>query len=335
MSGTIGILLSSAGRRVALMDCFRAAVCRLGLKPRLLAVDADPGWSPACWRADGFAAVPRCDDPSFPAAVLAFCRREKAGLLIPTIDPELPVYARHAAAFRAAGVHVAVPDAGFVAVAGDKLETVSFLRRCGVATPATWPLATSAEPAPADFPLIAKPRRGSAGVGVTVLETPADIGRFRARQADAASGWLLQSCCRGRELTVHCYYRRGRLLAAVPHRRHRVRDGEVCLGETVVSAAAAAAAARIGAAWPALSGVICFQGFESEEGFAVTEINARFGGGYPLAEMAGAGFARALLEETLGREPRVTGDYVAGMRMLRYDAAVFVGPDGKPREPPC
>lgn len=331
MSDRIGILLSSAGRRVALMGCLRDAARQLGLTPRMVAIDIAPAWSPACQLADVQVAVPRCDAPEFADAVLSICRREGVRLLVPTIDPELPVYARQADSLRAAGVHVAVPDAGFVALASDKRESVAFLRRCGVPTPAAWTLTEAARRPTADFPMIVKPRAGSASVGVACLADASALENFRRRVAGSAEDWIVQARCSGRELTVHAYYRRGRLLSAVPHHRHRVRAGEVCLGETVVCAAAHDAAARIGGGWPGLSGVICFQGFEDDAGFLVTEINARFGGGYPLADAAGAGFARALLREARGEAPEMTGDYKVGLRMLRYDAAVFR--DGKGSQP--
>jgi carbamoyl-phosphate synthase large subunit len=56
---------------------------------------------------------------------------------------------------------------------------------------------------------------------------------------------------------------------------------------------------------------------------AVFEINARFGGGYPLAHRAGAQFAQWLLEEASGRRLSAHNDWQGGVVMLRYDQAVF------------
>jgi carbamoylphosphate synthase large subunit len=57
----------------------------------------------------------------------------------------------------------------------------------------------------------------------------------------------------------------------------------------------------------------------------VSEINPRFGGGYPLTHQAGAKMARWMIEETTGRpltaEPDAWRD---GLVMLRFDEAVFV-----------
>ena len=58
---------------------------------------------------------------------------------------------------------------------------------------------------------------------------------------------------------------------------------------------------------------------------AVIEINARYGGGFPLSLEAGADFPRWMLEELLGLPTTASpDDWRSGLVMLRYDAAVFV-----------
>ena len=61
----------------------------------------------------------------------------------------------------------------------------------------------------------------------------------------------------------------------------------------------------------------------------VFEINARFGGGFPLTHRAGARFTRWLLEEAAGLLSTAHNDWQEGVTMLRYDAAVFVPPAKK------
>ena len=57
----------------------------------------------------------------------------------------------------------------------------------------------------------------------------------------------------------------------------------------------------------------------------VIEINARFGGGYPLSYAAGADFPAWLLEDVLGLSSSANADgWRDGVVMLRYDDAVFV-----------
>ena len=58
--------------------------------------------------------------------------------------------------------------------------------------------------------------------------------------------------------------------------------------------------------------------------FAVFEINAQFGGGYPLAHHAGARFSQWLLEEMADLPSTASTLWKEGVAMLRYDTAVFV-----------
>jgi carbamoyl-phosphate synthase large subunit len=56
----------------------------------------------------------------------------------------------------------------------------------------------------------------------------------------------------------------------------------------------------------------------------IIELNARFGGGYPLAHHAGGRFTDWLLDEQEGTSPSYFGDWTDDLAMLRYDEAVFV-----------
>src|SRR3546814_1692610 len=76
---------------------------------------------------------------------------------------------------------------------------------------------------------------------------------------------------------------------------------------------------------PGPRGALCFQAIVDDNGDAsVFEINARFGGGYPLAHRAGAAFGRWLMEERLQLPSSANDDWRNGVTMLRYDAAVFI-----------
>ena len=73
-------------------------------------------------------------------------------------------------------------------------------------------------------------------------------------------------------------------------------------------------------------GALCFPRaiVTDDETCAVFEINARFGGGYPLAHQAGARFTQWLVEEALGLPDTANDDWKSGVTMLRYDDAVFL-----------
>jgi carbamoyl-phosphate synthase large subunit len=83
-------------------------------------------------------------------------------------------------------------------------------------------------------------------------------------------------------------------------------------------------AQRLPAALPGAYGPMCYQAVVDEAGrAAVFEINARFGGGYPLAHAAGARFTQWLIEDALDLPSSASSEWTDGLMMLRYDAAVF------------
>lgn len=318
----MGILIASAGRRVALLESFRAAAGALGLEPRVIACDLAPGLSAACARADAAFPVPRADDAAYAEAVRAIVRQNAIGLVVPTIDPELMPLAQAAPAFGALGARVHVSDPDTVAIVRDKMRTAEVLAAAGVPVPRTLTLeALRAAPDRLSWPVFLKPAGGSASRGLAVVARPADLPEM------AVEPMIAQDRLTGPEYTVNIFVdRTGRLRTVIPHRRLSVRAGEVEKGRTERRVDLRAIAEGIAAALPGLVGAACFQVIDDPaRGPQVIEINARFGGGYPLADAAGATFARWLLEEMTTGACAAHDDWREGVEMLRYDAAVFRG----------
>jgi carbamoyl-phosphate synthase large subunit len=308
------ILLSSAGRRVALLELLRADARALGLSPRMIATDLRPQFSAACAAADLALPVPPASHPEFPAAIAAICHAHQVRLLVPTIDPELAPLAAIAEELRAAGTHVNISAPEAVDVARDKFATA---RALGADAPRTaLPAEIFAAPEGWAFPLLAKPRAGSASSGIRRIAGMNELPAL-------PDGYVVQELLGGREFTVNLFIAAGRTVAAVPHLRREVRAGEVSKAITLRDAALAAIAERLPRAVPGLAGALCFQAIEGERGPKLIEINARFGGGFPIAHQAGAPFTRWLIEAAAGLASSAADAWREGVTMLRYDAACF------------
>ena len=93
MSESLTVLISSAGRRNALINCFRESAKLLGVDLRIVATDMNPNMSSACHIADASYQVPRCTDAGFLPAIIHVCEKESVAVLIPTIDTELTIFA--------------------------------------------------------------------------------------------------------------------------------------------------------------------------------------------------------------------------------------------------
>jgi carbamoyl-phosphate synthase large subunit len=137
--------------------------------------------------------------------------------------------------------------------------------------------------------------------------------------------YIAQELCQGDEYTINAFYnRKGKWIACIPHFRKFVRSGEVCFAETKRVQEFTNIAKKLQDVFQGLWGNICFQGFLDSVGAAtVFEINARFGGGYPICHEAGGTNAKWILQDLLGQEPDYHDNWQEGLRMLRYDAAIF------------
>ncbi len=345
----MNVCLSSAGRRVALLECFREALSKLGQAGRVVVVDTSRT-APTFHLADAAWRVPPCTAPEFIPLMLDLCKRERISLIVPTIDTELPVYARHRDDFAAIGVAIAVSGPETIAIAADKVVTHAWFTQHGFPTVRQGrPQEVLADPASWAFPLVVKPLGGSAGLGLACARSAEALAALASERDDL----VVQEIAPGVEHTINVFVdRSGRCRCALPHERIEVRSGEVSKAVTVKHPALMALAKEIAEALPDSYGAMniqCFLAEHPDETTAATEaatrgaldssirvieLNPRFGGGYPLAYAAGADFPRWLIQEAAGipcdaggataPSAEIFDGWQDGLAMLRYDEAVFV-----------
>lgn len=317
----MNVLISSAGRRVALLRLFREALRGLGLDGRVFAADMSAA-SSAYHEADRSFLVPPCNDPNFVPAVLDLCREAQVSLVVPTIDPELEIYAAQRERFLSAGVTVAVSTPAVTQIGADKAETHRWLVRAGFPTVEQATVAEVLEdPERWRFPLMVKPRRGSSSIGVGVVADREELSR-----ATSGGEFVVQTISTGIEYTIDLLAARdGRCVCAVPRRRVETRHGESSKGMTVRLPVLEDLGIRICESLPGAYGALNVQIMLDDEGRCeVIEINPRFGGGFPLSNEAGATFPRWMIEELAGVPSTASRDWQDEVVMLRYDDAVFV-----------
>jgi len=316
------MMISSAGRRVSLLRCFRSSAQALGLDLDVYACDLEPEWSAACLEADKAFAAPPTGSEAFVPEMLELCQRENIGLIVPTNDGELIGYSRAREEFAAIGTRVVVGAAPLVTMARDKLATANFLASAGIKSPRTVAVSEFlAGRSQLSLPLLAKPRHGSSSRGIAVVETSSQLAALAANEP-----YIVQEYLRGRELTVSMYFNFcGVLTTTIAHERVKVRAGEVEKGVTVRLAEIDRIARELASAMQGPLGPMCFQvKLDESEAPSVFEINARLGGGYPLAHEAGAQFTRWILEEWQSLPTTANDQWRQDVVMLRFDDAVFV-----------
>ncbi|MGH2747957.1 MAG: ATP-grasp domain-containing protein [Actinomycetota bacterium] len=325
MTEQFNVLISSAGRRVALLDIFRKTLRSMGFAGKVMAADMSP-LSSAFHRADEAVLVPSCTDPMFVETMLEVCRKRAVRLLIPTLDPELPVYAANRQRFAQIGTTVAISSSEVVSIAYDKGLTHSWLVEHGFPTIRQSEAEVLRRNDGWSFPLLVKPRTGSSSIGVSIVRDRAEL-EVATRDGD----FVVQTIAEGHEYTIDVMADGlGRCLCAVPRRRLEVRTGEVSKGMTLRSEKLIELGFGICDALPGAYGSLNIQVFSDPDTdrMNVIEINPRFSGGFPLSWQAGARYPQWLIEEILGRKSAAGPDgWQDGLVMLRWDEAVFTTAD--------
>jgi len=315
------MLVTSAGRRAGLLECFRAAAARMGIALEIHACDLEPALSAACALSDVQFAAPSCTHADYIPQLLTYAREHDIALIVPTIDTELQPLAAARADFAALGTYVHVSSEEVIDIVRDKKRTTEVLLGASVPVPRTAKLEEfRSNPEGWNWPLFVKPVAGSASRGIAVVQTLEEL------EDEYDEPMLVQELLSGDEYTINLFIDdAGMMHAAIPHLRISVRAGEVEKGRTARRRDLEAIARNLAAALPGARGVLCFQIFDDPRlGPRVFEINARFGGGYPLADRAGAHFAENVLRSAIGLPMVDCDDWQNGLTMLRYDNAVFI-----------
>ncbi|MDA1234034.1 MAG: ATP-grasp domain-containing protein [Acidobacteria bacterium] len=318
----MNVLISSAGRRVGLLECFRSALGALDANGKIIAADASDT-APALHFADETCTVPRCDNPQFIPALVEACAAHHVDAIVPTIDTELAVLAAHRDELQSTGAALWLSSCETIEISADKRETNRWLHNNGFPAVSQFtPFEALEQVSALPFPLIAKPARGSASVGVKRIHNRAELEACLNRDL------VIETLAPGVEYTVHVWAgAKGRALCAVPCRRLEVRAGEVSKGRTEKHDGLMQLASEVVDALPGCRGPLNVQIFlDPTAGMRVIEINPRFGGGYPLADRAGARFTKWMIDPSASPIHYYDG-WVDGLTMLRYDSAVYTLPD--------
>lgn len=313
----MNVLITSASRKVGLVRAFQEALARTG-GGKVVAVDSSP-LSPALLIADERAIVARGEASAFLPSIRSLCKEYEIGLLVPTRDEELPLFAAEKKAFADQGVVALVSGPEAVRICQDKRAFVEFCTREGFSTPRTWAVGDS--PPASAFPVFTKPRHGKGARGAAPVSTLEELAFVVAREPDV----IVQELVTAPEITIDLFADlEGQVVSVVPRYRTRVVGGESFVSRTVKSARlldeAAAVARALG-----LVGHNTIQCFFGDGDCKLIEINPRFGGAASLGFAAGALTPEFAVRVALGQEvaPRI-GEFTDDLVMLRYTEDRFI-----------
>jgi carbamoyl-phosphate synthase large subunit len=327
----MNILLSCVGRRNYLVEFFAEALAGEG---KVVGTDRDPT-APALAACDVRRLVPSVDDPSYLERLKAVMIEEEISMAFSLSDLEVSLLARSRDAIEAETKAVVyVPSERTATVCSDKWETYRFARRHGIAAPVTFlspsDALQAARTGEVAFPMIVKPRWGSASIGLVRVESPADLEaavelceKAIARSSLASLGLgqsvvIIQELLTGPEYGVDVLYGRDEnFVGFAAKRKLAMRSGETDKAVTVAPDPFEASVRRIAQNLPHRGNLDC-DFMERGGELLLLELNPRFGGGYPFTHLSGARHVAMLLDDFSGRS-LPPYHYDVGRSFAKYD----------------
>lgn len=325
----MNILLTSAGRRNYLVHYFREALAGEGY---VLAADASTE-APALRDADYSFIVPPISDAGYIDVLISICKNNNVRLLIALNDLELPVLAQNRDRFLEVGTIPVVSSPQVIDVCFDKWATHNFLQQLGLGSPQTLLTLREAQAAlktgSLAFPLVIKPRWGSASIGIDYvedvdeLEMAYQLTKVRLMRTflgeisskDPERCLLIQERLRGQEFGLDVVNDLdGRYVTTFIKQKLSMRAGETDRAVTLENEILQSIGQRIGENLGHIGNLDC-DVFVDGTNCCVLEMNPRFGGGYPFSHMGGANLPSALIAwaknetpdlEWLGLKPQIT-----------------------------
>jgi len=318
------VLFTCAGQRVDIVDAFRRAGATT------VAADVNP-LAPALYTADHQALVPRIEDDDYVPALRDLVAEHDVRLVVPLTDLDQVTLAQSRDELPAL---VLLPDTEIVERLGDKYLAHVLFEELGIASPPTW--LPNGVPDDATFPLLVKARRGFGSRHIYRAEDRAQLGFFLGYTPVDS---IVQACLGGEEFSVDVFSDLdGRCLNAIPRTMIESKGGESIKGMTIrdepLITLARDVSEKLRLVGPA--NIQCFR--EHDGTHFITDINPRFGGGFPLPLAAGGHYPELALALARGErpEPRL-GDFREGIVMTRFfsDLSLTQNGDGtlKPLAP--
>lgn len=313
----MNILILSAGTRNKIVQYFKRALNGRG---NVVATDMSP-IAPAPYEADRRYLVPRITEPGYLDTVLDICRKEQICGVLSLIDPELSMLAANRERFAAMGVTVIGSDYALCERALDKMEMYRWLCAHG------YPCARSytdrdaffadAEEGKIGYPVFVKPVRGSASVAISKAYDRKTVELL----LDHSENLMIQEFLNGQEIGADCYIdlMSGELVSVFTKKKLLMRAGETDKAVSFRDPALFALIERFvqESGW---RGPIDIDLFAIGGTYYISEVNPRFGGGYPHAYECGCDHMRMIINNLRGiPNEKQIGTYSEKVYMMKYN----------------
>lgn len=318
----MNILITSTGSRNKIVQYFKREIKENG---KVIATDMS-NLAPAIYDADKFYLVPRIDHKDYIETLLDICKKEKIDCVFALIDPELSLIAKNKNKFLEIGATPLISNYNAVELAFNKYEMYKYLTKKNVKTPKTYidkkEFYNDLDNYKIKFPVFVKPVTGSASINISKVNSQEEIELLFSLYDDL----IIQEYMDGQEIGADVYIDpiSKKVVSIFTKEKIKMRAGETdksrSFKDEKLFNLITTTVEEIGYEY-----MIDMDIFKINNEYYISEINPRFGGGYPHAYESGVNFPELIINSINGIENKnEIGHYEENIYMMKYNEIKIV-----------
>lgn len=313
----MNILILSAGTRNKIVQYFVKTLNGTG---KVIATDMS-NLAPAIYEADKYYIVPKMTAPEYLDVVLDICKKEEITGVLSLIDPELSLLAENREKFEAIGTTVIGSSYALCEMSLDKFQMYYWLEthgyRCAKSYMDKEAFFADVDAGLITYPVFVKPARGSASISISKVYDRETVELLFAHE----DGLMIQEFLDGQEIGADVYIDMvsHEVVSIFTKKKLKMRAGEtdkaVSFQDEKLFALIEQFVKDVG-----YNGQIDIDIFDVNGEYYISEVNPRFGGGYPHAFESGADHMKLIVNNLEGKANEcVIGQYENGTYMMKYN----------------
>lgn len=317
----MNILILSAGTRNKIVQYFVKTLNGTG---KIIAADMS-NLAPAIYEADKYYIVPRMTAPEYLDVVLDICIKEKITGVLSLIDPELSLLAENRENFEAIGTTVIGSSYGLCEMSLDKFQMYNWLEthgyRCAKSYMDKDAFFADVDAGLITYPVFVKPARGSASISISKVYDRETVELL----FDHEEGLMIQEFLDGQEIGADVYIDMvsHEVVSIFTKKKLKMRAGETDKAVSFKDEKLFALIERF-VKDAGYNGQIDIDIFDINGEYYISEVNPRFGGGYPHAFESGADHMKLIVNNLKGKaNDCVIGQYEEGTYMMKYNEVML------------
>lgn len=313
----MNILILSCGTRNKIVQYFKKTI---GVGGIVVATDMNK-YAPALYEADKLYIVPHITEPLYIDMILSICRKERINGVLSLIDSELSLIAKHMDEFKSIGSIIIGSSYELCVKSLDKYEMYKWFIEHNYKCARSFINWDEFKKTEIKYPVFVKPTKGSASISIAKADNE-ETAKFLFEQK---SEMMIQEFLNGIEIGVDVYIDliSGEVVSIFAKKKLFMRAGETDKAVSFKDERLFELIERFVKEF-GYRGQIDIDMFIINGEYYISEINPRFGGGYPHAYECGVDHMKMILENLSGRvNKKAIGCYDDGIYMMKYNEVMI------------